>query len=101
MHAGAVLTTLRPMIRELPEACLRGSDPPAGLNSNKHLQNAAWKERLASMEAMLEHVKGLDSVSPEAASMLIQGVAYLPGWSEKNFQVCFQSTHSARGDCNI
>ena len=52
------------------------------------------------MEAMLEHVKGLDSVSPEAASMLIQGVAYLPGWSEKNFQVCVQSTHSARGDCN-
>ena len=52
------------------------------------LQHAGWKERLASMESLLASVKGMEDISPATASMLVQGVACLPGWAEKNFQVC-------------
>ncbi|KAK9818850.1 hypothetical protein WJX81_005118, partial [Elliptochloris bilobata] len=54
----------------------------------KGLQSAAWKERLAGMEALQQRLAGM--AAPEqaaAASAVIQGLAYLPGWAEKNFQV--------------
>jgi hypothetical protein len=50
-------------------------------------QDAQWKARLTSMEEFMEHVKGMEEVPSDVASFLIQGIAVLPGWSEKNFQV--------------
>ena len=41
------------------------------------------------MESLLASVKGMEDISPATASMLVQGVACLPGWAEKNFQVCW------------
>ena len=35
----------------------------------------------------MDWVRGKEEVSPTEASMLIQGIALVPGWSEKNFQV--------------
>lgn len=35
----------------------------------------------------MEWVKGQEDLSPETASVLIQSIAIIPGWSEKNFQV--------------
>ena len=59
------------------------------------LQDAQWKARLTAMEEFMEKVQGMEDVSPEVASFLVQGIAVLPGWSEKNFQV---SSRSAADD---
>lgn len=51
------------------------------------VQDAQWKTRLSSMEAFTEWVKAQEEVAPETASILVQAIAIVPGWSEKNFQV--------------
>ena len=51
------------------------------------------------MEAFIEFVKGQEDLSPDTASLLIQAIAIVPGWSEKNFQVlppCFSLSGSRR-----
>ena len=35
----------------------------------------------------MEWVKGNDDLSAETASLLVQSIAVVPGWAEKNFQV--------------
>ena len=35
----------------------------------------------------MDWVKGKEELSAETASLLVQGIAVVPGWSEKNFQV--------------
>lgn len=39
------------------------------------------------MEQMLEKITTEEDMAPDKASMIIQGVSHIPGWSEKNFQV--------------
>ena len=51
------------------------------------LQSANWKERLTSMERLLEQVHAMKENLNGSASALVQSMSYLPGWSEKNFQV--------------
>ena len=51
------------------------------------LQSANWKERLTSMERLLEQVHATKENLNGSASALVQSMSYLPGWSEKNFQV--------------
>ena len=61
-------------------------------NSGLREQDGQWKARLTSMEGFMEWVKGSDDISAETASLLVQGIAIVPGWSEKNFQVDIKST---------
>ena len=56
-----------------------------GENTVEQLTSAQWKERLETVNDLLSKAKGMD-VSRHA-STLIQGVAHVPGWTEKNFQV--------------
>ena len=51
------------------------------------LQSANWKERLTGMERLLEQVHATKENLNGSASALVQSMSYLPGWSEKNFQV--------------
>lgn len=53
------------------------------------LKSSNWKDRLTSMDSMLEHVNGAmkGPAMDTNTSAIIQGLAFLPGWSEKNFQV--------------
>lgn len=70
--------------KDLPGLCKGGlSFFKVGLS----VQDGQWKARLASMEGFMEWVKGTDDIPAETASLLVQGIAIVPGWSEKNFQV--------------
>jgi hypothetical protein len=51
----------------------------------KDLQHSEWKKRLDAIEAVLAKVK--DGSLNTCSSAVVQGLAHLPGWSEKNFQV--------------
>ncbi|KAL0028272.1 hypothetical protein WJX79_006476 [Trebouxia sp. C0005] len=51
------------------------------------LQSSNWKERLTSMEALQQQVQDRKENLEGTNSILIQGMSYVPGWSEKNFQV--------------
>ena len=51
------------------------------------LQSSNWKERLTSMEALQQQVQDRKENLEGTNSVLIQGLSYLPGWNEKNFQV--------------
>ena len=55
------------------------------------LKSADWKLRKEGMEAVLEAIVAWGSFSDGIrVGETIQGLAYLPGWAEKNFQVgCF------------
>lgn len=52
------------------------------------LQSVQWKERLSAMETILNRVPEMKENLDSHVSGLIQAMAFLPGWSEKNFQVC-------------
>lgn len=54
------------------------------------LQSSNWKERLTSMEALQQQVQDRKENLEGTNSILIQGMSYLPGWSEKNFQVIYR-----------
>ncbi len=62
------------------------------------LKSSNWKDRLTSMESLLEHVNGdLKGPALDAnTSAIIQGLSYLPGWNEKNFQVQPQANSRLR-----
>lgn len=49
------------------------------------LGSADWKVRLEGMEAVLARARQADM--GEHCSVLVQTMAHLPGWEEKNFQV--------------
>eukprot|EP00210_Caulerpa_lentillifera_P009280 g8845.t1 len=51
----------------------------------KALVSSVWKERLASLESMIEKLPELEIDA--YSTLLIQGVSLVPGWSEKIFQV--------------
>ena len=51
------------------------------------LQSSNWKERLTSMETLQQQVQDRKENLEGTNSVLIQGLSYLPGWNEKNFQV--------------
>ena len=51
------------------------------------LQSSNWKERLTSMETLQQQVQDRKENLEGTNSVLIQGLSYLPGWGEKNFQV--------------
>ena len=54
------------------------------------LKSEQWKLRKEAMEAVLAKVEGFSAKEADAhAGESIQGIAYLPGWGEKNFQVGF------------
>uniref|UniRef100_A0A061RZH6 Cytoskeleton-associated protein 5 n=1 Tax=Tetraselmis sp. GSL018 TaxID=582737 RepID=A0A061RZH6_9CHLO len=58
----------------------------------KGLRSVVWKERLEAMTTIQEKVSDLAS-SGSCADQLVFGLAALPGWGEKNFQVmgkCFE-----------
>ena len=67
------------------------------------LKAADWKLRKEGMEALLEAVTAWGSFSDGVrVGETVQGLSYLPGWGEKNFQVrwvvlCRHAPH-ARGD---
>ena len=54
------------------------------------LQSSNWKERLTSMEALQQQVQDRKENLENTNSILIQGMSFVPGWSEKNFQVIKQ-----------
>lgn len=56
-----------------------GDDVVTGLGST------VWKERLAALEAIYEKLPSVDLELH--GTLIIQGVAQLPGWNEKIFQV--------------
>ena len=62
------------------------------------LKSSHWKDRLTSMDSLLEQVSG-DMRGPALdshTSAIIQGLAFLPGWSENNFQVRLRISASPR-----
>ena len=56
-----------------------------GENIVDQLTSAQWKERLETVGDVLSKAKELDIRAH--GSTLIQGIAHVPGWAEKNFQV--------------
>lgn len=66
-----------------------GPLPAAGVLTG--LQSSNWKQRLISMEEMQQQVQDMKENLDGITSFLIQGMAFLPGWSEKNFQACIQA----------
>lgn len=50
------------------------------------LRSAKWQERVEAMGAVLEAVQALGDPGPRCYE-LVQCVAFLPGWADKNFQV--------------
>lgn len=54
------------------------------------LQSSNWKQRLTSMEEVQQQVQDMKENLEGVNSVLIQGMSFLPGWSEKNFQVILQ-----------
>jgi cytoskeleton-associated protein 5 len=67
------------------EAVQRLSDA-AGDAAVAPLRSAAWKERLDAINGLLERVPEICATAG-GADALVFGVASLPGWGEKNFQV--------------
>lgn len=55
-----------------------------GVDTMAMLSDADWKQRKAGMDAVLEAVKG---GVVETAGVVVQALATVPGWGEKNFQV--------------
>ncbi|KAK9814323.1 hypothetical protein WJX72_004049 [[Myrmecia] bisecta] len=51
------------------------------------LQSAAWQARLNSMNEILRQAQDMKENLDTNVAVLIQGMSYLPGWAEKNFQV--------------
>ena len=53
------------------------------------LKSSNWKDRLISMDSLLDLVNGemKGAVLDANTSAIIQGLSYLPSWNEKNFQV--------------
>lgn len=51
----------------------------------KKLQNSDWKARLEGMEEVLG--RATDGSLNSSTAIVCQGLAQLPGWAEKNFQV--------------
>lgn len=52
------------------------------------LKSADWKARKEGMEAVVEAVGSWGSFSDGIkVGETVQGLAFLPGWAEKNFQV--------------
>ena len=52
----------------------------------EQLRSAKWQERVEGMDAVSAAVRGLDDLHRQC-SVLVQCVAHLPGFSDKNFQV--------------
>ena len=50
------------------------------------LRSAKWQERVEAMGSVLEAVQALGDPGPRCYE-LVQCVAFLPGWADKNFQV--------------
>lgn len=50
------------------------------------LRSAKWQERVEAMGSVLAAVQALGDPGPRCYE-LVQCVAFLPGWSDKNFQV--------------
>lgn len=65
------------------------------------LQSSNWKERLTSMEALQQQIQDRKENLEGTNSILIQGMSYLPGWSEKNFQVTQTMQHLRVISCTV
>lgn len=50
------------------------------------LRSAKWQERVEAMGCVLAAVQALGDPGPRCYE-LVQCVAFLPGWADKNFQV--------------
>lgn len=50
------------------------------------LRSTKWQERVEAMGSVLAAVQALGDPGPRCYE-LVQCVAFLPGWSDKNFQV--------------
>ena len=50
------------------------------------LRSTNWQERVAAMGGVLEAVQGMGDLGSRCYE-LVQCVAFLPGWGDKNFQV--------------
>jgi len=64
-----------PMPGPLPRAC-----------AVELLRSAKWQERVEAMGSVLSVVQGMDDPGPRCYE-LVQCVAFLPGFGDKNFQV--------------
>ena len=51
------------------------------------LRSAKWQERVEAMGGVLEAVQGMGDPGAGRCYLLVQSVAFLPGWADKNFQV--------------
>ena len=50
------------------------------------LRSAKWQERVEAMGEVLTKVQAMEDLDP-LCNTLMQCVAHLPGWGDKNFQV--------------
>ena len=50
------------------------------------LRSAKWQERVEAMGSVLQAVQGMGDPGSRCYE-LVQCVAFLPGWGDKNFQV--------------
>lgn len=55
------------------------------------LRSAKWQERVEAMGSVLAAVQALGDPGPRCYE-LVQCVAFLPGWADKNFQVSGDSS---------
>ena len=68
-------------ISVLPMSLLRCAEVLSGL------QSANWKERLTAIEQVLQQTADAKENLGANTSAMVQAMAYVPGWGEKNFQV--------------
>jgi cytoskeleton-associated protein 5 len=54
------------------------------------LKSSVWKERLEATLALKEEIEGLQELD-KSVEILVRLLCAVPGWNEKNVQVCSNS----------
>lgn len=67
------------------ETCIEQMTALFGEEVLTDLQDTVWKKRLEALDTIIQAAKEIDIVAN--AKLLVNGMANVPGWGEKNFQV--------------
>lgn len=67
------------------ETCIEQMTNLFGEEIMTELQDPVWKKRMEALDGIIQAVKEIDIVAN--AKLIVNGMANVPGWGEKNFQV--------------